>query len=106
MNNMQRAGERLLTTADACSLQAALVPLASDAIWLACRQHRVFKLDVRLEGKEPPISQVQSHLKLRGKQTDHFHVQICSLILQPGIRRFCYSSCSTGLKHHRDPDQL
>lgn len=56
MNNMQMEGQWLLTTADACSLQVTLVPLASDAIWLTCRQHRAFKLDVRLEGKEPHIS--------------------------------------------------
>lgn len=40
MNNMQMAGEGLLPTAEASSLQVIVPPRAADAIWLACRQHR------------------------------------------------------------------
>lgn len=99
------AGERLPTTANARSLRVAPVPPASDAVWLTCRQHRAFKLAVRLEGGKPRVSRVQAQLRLRGKQTDRFHVQVCSLILQWGTT-FCYGSCSVGLKHHRGPNQL
>lgn len=79
----------------------APVPPASDAI----RQHRAFKLAVRLEGGKPRVSRVQAQLRLRGKQTDRFHVQVCSLILQRGTT-FCYGSCSVGLKHRRGPNRL